>query len=80
MKPGWNDHVRELHVAAKEAFKSWVLSGKPRHGPECTLKKIANARFKYALRFITRNEQAMRANQWRMLVFKGGEAQLWPSS
>lgn len=46
--PGWNEYVRELHAEAKEAFSSWVTSGKARHGPVCERKKLANARFKYA--------------------------------
>ena len=62
VRPGWNEYVSELHAEAKEAFKTWVLSGKARHGPECERKKQANARFKYAVRFIKRNKQAMRAN------------------
>ena len=51
VRPGWNEYVSELHAEAKEAFKTWVLSGKARHGPECERKKQANARFKYAVRF-----------------------------
>lgn len=62
LRPGWNEYVSELHREAREAFKNWVLSGKARHGPECEHKKHTNARFKYAVHFIKRNEQAMRAN------------------
>lgn len=62
VRPGWNDHVADLHVEAKNAFKAWVIAGRPRHGPECERKKLGNARFKYALRFIKRHELAMRAN------------------
>lgn len=53
---GWNEYVRELHTEAKEAFSSWVTSGKARHGPVCERKKLANARFKHAARFIKTNE------------------------
>ena len=52
----------ELPAAAKAAFKYWVLAGKPRNGHECAHKKVATARFKYTLRFVKRNEQAVRAN------------------
>ena len=54
--------MSELHVQAKEAFWSWVSSGKARYGPEFEQTIKANARFKYAVRFIKRNEQMMRAN------------------
>ena len=41
---------------------SWVLAGKIRHGSEFERKKKANAKFKYAVRFIRINEHRMRAN------------------
>ena len=61
-KPGWNDHVKELHAEARRAFKAWVESGKHKYGPLFEYKKQANARFKYALRLIKRNENAMRSD------------------
>ena len=27
--PGWNEHVREAHTAARESFKAWQFAGKP---------------------------------------------------
>ncbi|XP_070569262.1 uncharacterized protein [Ptychodera flava] len=27
--PGWNEHVREFHSAARDAFKLWASNGKP---------------------------------------------------
>ena len=62
VRPGWIDYVHEVHMEAKYAFRRWVLAGKPRHGPVCEHKVRTNARFKYAVRFIKRNEQTMRAN------------------
>ena len=58
-RPGWNEHVSELHSAAREP---WVEAGKNRQGRLFELKKRANARFKYALRFIKNNENVMRAD------------------
>ena len=66
-RPGWNEYVSELHVEAKEAFKNWVLSGKARHGPESEQKKHANTKFKYAVRFIRRNEALNVVNKVRYL-------------
>ena len=74
-KPEWNDHVWKP-AAAKEAFKWWVL-GKPRNGPECALKNVATARFKYALRFVKRNEQAMRANSMAKKLQKNYICDFW---
>lgn len=62
IRPGWNEHVPELHAEAKETFSNWATSGKAGHGPECDRKKLGNARFEYAVRFMKRNEEAMRAN------------------
>ena len=67
-RSGWNEYVDELHQQAREAFKNWVISGKPRHGPECETKKQAVTRFKYALRFIKRNEQTLRANSMARML------------
>ena len=62
IRPEWNEYVYELHTGAKEAVHSWVLAGKIRHGPEFEQKEKANAKFKYAVHFIKRNEQMLRAN------------------
>ena len=77
VRPGWNDYVHEFHTEAKEAFKSWVLAGKPRHGPVCEHKVQANARFKYAVRFIKRNENAMRANSMAKKLQKNDVFDFW---
>lgn len=61
MRPGWNKYVAGYHEEAKLAFKSWVLAGRPRQGPLFEQKKNANTAYKYAVRFIGKNEQAMRA-------------------
>ena len=29
---GWNDNVKHLHTAAREAYLLWIYSGKPIHG------------------------------------------------
>ena len=62
IRPRWNEHVAELHEAAREAYMLWVRAGKPRQGPLFELKKRSNARRKYALRFIKNNEESMRAD------------------
>lgn len=55
-KPGWNEYVKEFHVEARKDFKAWVESGRHKYGPFFESKKRVNAHFKYALRFIKRNE------------------------
>ena len=62
IKPGWNKYVAALHTEAKEAYRAWVLEGRPRQGPVLDHKKCTNAKFKYAVRYIGKNEQEMRAD------------------
>ena len=76
-KPGWNEHVAKLHSEAKHAFKAWVAVGRPRHGPECERKKQANARVKYAIRYIKRNEQAMRSNALAKKLQQNNPKDFW---
>ena len=62
IKPGWNDFVAEQNAAAREAFKLWSHAGRPRQGTLFEHKKLTNAKYKYALRFIKRHENKMRAD------------------
>lgn len=61
-KPGWNAFVEEAHTEARQAFKAWAVAGKPRSGSVFEHKKRANAKFKYALRYIKTNENTLRAD------------------
>lgn len=77
IRPGWNEYVHELYTEAKEAFNSWVTSRKARHGPECKIKKTANARFKYAVRFIKRNEDSVRSNSMAKKLQQNRTYEFW---
>ena len=60
--PGWNHYVADYHEEAKGAHKTWVQAGRPRQGPDLEYKKLTNARYKYAVRHVQKNEQAIRAD------------------
>lgn len=62
IKPGWNKYVADHQEAAKMAHRAWVIAGRPRHGPDLERKKLTNARYKYAVHFIGKHEQALRAH------------------
>lgn len=62
IRPGWNEFVAEQYGEARQAFRLWLDAGRPRQGVLLELKKRTNARFKYALRFIKKNENTMRAD------------------
>lgn len=44
--------ISMYHAEACETTKSWVMAGKPRQGHVLKYKKLTNARYKYAIRFI----------------------------
>jgi len=47
--------MTEQHAAAREAFRLWSEAGRPRQGVLLDNKKLTNARFKNALRFMKKN-------------------------
>ena len=59
-RPGWNDHARDLHTAARECFVMWVDADQPKSGPVFDLMKSSRARFRYAIRFIKNHENQLR--------------------
>lgn len=42
IKPGWKDFVAEQHALARDAFKLWAESGRPRQGSLFEHKKKQN--------------------------------------
>ena len=60
IKPGSSDYVAELYNAHKDVARLWCNAGKPRNGDLFELRRVSKARYKYALRFIKRNEADMR--------------------
>jgi len=59
-KCGWSDHVKDLYQSSREAYKLWAAAGKPRHGHLFELHKQAKWQYKYARRYIQRNENDLR--------------------
>lgn len=76
-RPGWNAHVDELHSSARDAFLDWRSFGSNRQGPLYDRMKTSRAQFKYALRFIKRNEQAMRADSLAMKLADHNDRDFW---
>ena len=60
--PGWTEYVKDAHSEARDAFKLWILSSKPRHGEVFQSMNKARARFKFKLRPCTRDEARIRAD------------------
>ena len=59
---GWNEYVKDAHSEARDAFKLWVRSSRPRHGDVFQSMKQSRARFKFKLRQCKRDEARVRAD------------------
>ena len=76
-KPGWNKYVADHQEAAKAAHRTWIIAGRPRQGPDLEHKKLANARYKYAVRFIAKHEQAVRAHSMAENLLGNNVTEFW---
>jgi hypothetical protein len=59
--PGWNDHVKEAHTEAHQAYIMWRDLGKPRQGTACEYMRRTRLIFKYSLRQCQKQEGTARA-------------------
>lgn len=63
IKPGWTKCVTAHHVKAKVAYYAWVLAGMTRQGLVLDHKKFTHAGYKYAVCYISKQEQVIGAEQ-----------------
>ena len=54
--------MKEHHLHAKDALWWWNLNNKPRNGPINEAMRTTSAQFKYALRFVIKQEDTARAD------------------
>ena len=59
-KPGWSEYVADLYDYFRETSKLWIEIGRPRQGFLFREYLKSKARYKYALRYIKRNENLLR--------------------
>ena len=59
-KPGWTEYVSDLYKYSREMRQIWLDNGKPRQGALFNELTRSKARFKYALRYIRKNETMLR--------------------
>ena len=78
-KPGFNEHVKELHDIARKRFMAWREANKPRDTNNHFFKEmtISRARFKLALRFIKRHENQMRQDAIADALCEDSEGKFW---
>ena len=59
-RPGWKEFASERYDMSRETYALWKHEGSPRQGLLFEMKNRPKARFKGAMRFIRRNEDALR--------------------
>ena len=77
VRPGWKDFVAEYQTEAREAFKLWDTAGRPKQGCLLEHKQRTNAKYKYAIRYITKNEQAIRADSMAKKLLDNNVVEFW---
>lgn len=82
IRPGWSKYVAEYRLQEyvsmlQEACKLWVLASRPRQGPEFEYKKLTKARYKYAIYFICKNEQTLRADSIALKLLNNNNIDFW---
>ena len=73
----WNEYVKDAHSEARDAFKLWVQSSKPRQGDVFQSMKQSRARFKFKLRQCKREEARVRADILANDLVKRNTTQFW---
>ena len=78
-KPGFNEHVKELHDIARKRFMAWREANKPRDTNNHFFKEmtISRARFKLALRFIKCHENQMRQDAIADALCEDSQGKFW---
>ena len=78
-KPGFNDHVKELHEIARKRFVAWREANKPRdtNNPFYREMAVSRAKFKLALRFIKRFENKLRQDAIADAMCEESEGNFW---
>lgn len=76
---GWNDYVSEKHSEARQAFLKWCSLGKPRSGWFFNTMQNTRLAFKYALRYVRKHEEQVRADLCDTNLNYNNSADFWHS-
>ena len=75
--PGWNEHVKELHDAARDAYLLWKDSGKPRQGVAYELMRHSRSQFKHSLRVCKNRKNTIIADNIAANLCKKDDRAFW---
>ena len=78
-RPGFNEHVKELHEIARKRFVAWREANKPRdtNNPFFREMNRSRAKFKLALRYIKRHENQMRQDAIADALCDNSDGNFW---
>ena len=78
-RPGFNEHVKELHDVARKRFVAWRNANKPRDPSDPFFQEMttSRARFKLALRYIKRHENQLRQKAIADALCDESEGNFW---
>ena len=76
-RPGWKEFASELYDMSRDTYFLWRDSGSPRQGVLFDMKNRATARFKGAMRFIRKNEDALRKDSLAKKLLSKNDKQFW---
>ena len=78
-RPGFNEHVKELHDIARKRFVAWREANRPRNPDNPFFKEMTSsrARFKLALRYIKRHENQLRQDAIANALCNEGDGSFW---
>ena len=75
--PGWNEHVKEMHDAARDAYLSWKHSGKHRQGVVYELMRSSRSQVKHYLRVCKKRKNTIIADKIAANLCKKDDRAFW---
>ena len=76
-RPGWKEHVADLHESARDFLAIWTEAGKPRFGYLFEMMTKSRLRFKYALRSIKRKEEKIKCDNLAKVFLHSSPQSFW---
>ena len=76
-RPGWTEYVSELYDYSKTCRQIWLDANIPRQGIIHENYVKSRARFKYAMKFISKNEQKLRKEAMAKNLANKDKTEFW---
>ena len=75
--PGWNEFVKPYQEKAILWHAIWKSSGRPREGTIASIRRRTRAKYRYAIRYIKKNEDACRARSMADALLQNRSRDMW---